>query len=227
MVVLDEAAAAQAAETCERVLALVGERGEALATASVGTSALTRFANSRIHQNVSEDVTMVSLTVAVGEGQVAQVGSTRVDAEAVDALVERALEAARLAPADPEFAGFADSGSADNDHADPATAAASPDDRARIVADFVKAAGDMEAAGYCTTEASTVALATSGGQRLAASRTMAQLDGIHRATASGHPADGYAQATSTRIASIDGAAMRRDRRSQGARWARSCRAPAR
>ena len=57
-------------DICDRTLALVGD-GEALVTATVGTSSLTRFANSRIHQNVTEDVAVVGLTLA-HEGRLAR-----------------------------------------------------------------------------------------------------------------------------------------------------------
>ena len=42
-------------ETCDRLVELVGDRAEAEAACSTGRSALTRFANSSIHQNVAED----------------------------------------------------------------------------------------------------------------------------------------------------------------------------
>ncbi|HKX70957.1 MAG TPA: hypothetical protein VJM75_07010, partial [Acidimicrobiales bacterium] len=66
-----------AGDACERALALVGDRAEAVATAAVGVSSLTRFANSRIHQNVTEDRHEVTVTVAV-EGRVARARTSRV-----------------------------------------------------------------------------------------------------------------------------------------------------
>ncbi len=206
-----------AAAACERALALVAGRAEAVATAVVGASALTRFANSRIHQNVSEDLRGVRVVVAV-DGRVARAGTTRTDEEGLSALVERALAAAALRPADPDFAGFAPAAPVpDIDHWDEGTAAATPGHRAELVAAFVDAGGHGngtgtnvrgEAAGYCSTRAVARALASSTGQRARERTTMAQLDGIHRCLGpgGGDPADGYGQTTSVRLGEIDGAA---------------------
>ena len=98
-----------ATEACEETLARVASRAagaEALATAVVGTSSLTRFANSRIHQNVSEGTRRVRLSVAL-DGRLARASTTRTDGDGLAALAERALAAAALRPADPDFAGFA------------------------------------------------------------------------------------------------------------------------
>jgi len=196
------------AEICERTLSLVGNGAEALVTATVGTSSLTRFANSRIHQNVTEDVATVALTLAV-EGRLARVTSSRTDPDSLAALVERAGAAARLRPVDPDFPGLAPPAPVSPvDHWDDATAGATPDQRAEVVAGFVAAAGDFEAAGYCSTRATTKVLASTTGQRAEGRSTAAQVDGIHRAVVGGpHPADGYAQATSSRLGDLDGAAV--------------------
>jgi predicted Zn-dependent protease len=200
-----------AIDACEQALAYVRGRAEAVAAALMGTSSLTRFANSRIHQNVTEGLEAMSLTVAV-DGRVARAQTTRTDAASLEALVERALAAAALRPPDPEFAGFAPEAPVPPvDHWDDGTAGATPDQRAAIVAAFVEAAEGMEAAGYCSTEAATHVLVSTTGQRAQSRATTAQLDGIHRASVAdreggGDTADGYAQATSARLADLDGAA---------------------
>jgi predicted Zn-dependent protease len=200
-----------ATDACEQALAHAAGRADAVASAVVGTSSLTRFANSRIHQNVTEDLEAMSLTVAV-DGRVARAQSTRTDAASLEALVERALAAAALRPPDPEFAGFAPGAAVPSvDHWDDGTAGATPDQRASIVAAFVDAGEGLEAAGYCSTEAATHVLLSTTGQRAVGHATTAQLDGIHRATApegdgAGDTADGYGQATSVRLADLDGAA---------------------
>ena len=199
-----------ATDACEQTLAYVAGRAEAVATAVVGTLSLTRFANSRIHQNVTEDLEAMSLTVAV-DGKVARAQTTRTDAASLEALVERALAAAALRPPDPEFAGFAPEAPVPPvDHWDDGTAGATPDQRAAIVAAFVDAGAGLEAAGYCSTEAATQVLVSTTGQRAVGQATTAQLDGIHRAPSSdgdggGDTADGYAQATSVRLSDLDGA----------------------
>ena len=204
-----------AAELCERVLSVLGGRAEGVVTAEVGAAALTRFANGRIHQNTSEDERGLRLTVAV-DGRVARVTTTRTDDAGLAALVERALAAAALRPVDPDFAGFAPAApTAGIEHWDAGTAAATPGDRAEVVAAFVAAGGTgrergpvvgIEAAGYCSTRSVTHALASTTGQRAAARSTVAEVDGIHRATGhAGDPADGCGQMTSVRLSDIDGA----------------------
>ena len=47
--------AIQGVAACDRVLELVGDRADALVTCGQGTNALTRFANSRINQNMPSD----------------------------------------------------------------------------------------------------------------------------------------------------------------------------
>src|SRR5918997_3004711 len=140
------AGADSAAELCERVLTVLGGRAEAVVSAGVGASALTRFANGHIHQNTSEDKRGVRLTLAL-DGRVARATTTRTDDDGLAALVDRALAAAALRPADPDFAGFAPPATvAAVEHWDGGTAAATPDHRAEIVAAFV-GAGVAGAAG--------------------------------------------------------------------------------
>jgi predicted Zn-dependent protease len=193
-------------EVCDRVLGLVGDRADALVTCGQGTNALTRFANSHIHQNMASDDDHVRLRVVVDGGRIAQASTTRLDDPGLERLVEGTIAAARLCPPDPEYPGLAEPGAvADVDHFDPATAAASPDARAEVVADFVGAGPDLEAAGYCSTDADTHVLCSTTGIRYASRSTMAQVDAIHRAAAvDGPPTDGYGQITSKRLRDLDG-----------------------
>ena len=134
--------------------------------------------------------------------------TSRTDPDGLAALVERARDAVRLRPADPDFPGLAPPAPVSPvDHWDDATAGATPDQRAEVVAGFVAAAGDFEAAGYCMTRATEQALASTTGQRAAGRSTRAQVDGIHRGGGRRPPADGYAQATSVRLADLDGPAV--------------------
>jgi predicted Zn-dependent protease len=192
--------------TCDRVLELVGDRADALVTCGQGTNALTRFANSRIHQNMASDDDQVRLRVVVDDGRIAQATTTRTDADGLRRLVEGTVAAARLCPPDPDYPGLAEPGRvAEVDHFDAATAAASPDARAEVVADFVGAGPDLESAGYCSTDATTHVLCSTTGLRYASRSTMAQIDAIHRAAAvDGPPTDGYGQITSQRLSDLDG-----------------------
>ena len=190
-----------ASEICERVLDLVGGRAEAQATVRAGRSALTRFANSFIHQNVGEEGVAATLKVAV-DGRVASAGTTRVDADGLSALVERALAAASLRPVDPDWPGLAPPVPvAGGDHYDADTEHASPGERAERVAAFVAAGPGLRAAGYCDSDGGVTAFANSAGQRAEARSSRATLDGIHQTAASA----GSAHHTSVRLADIDAA----------------------
>jgi predicted Zn-dependent protease len=201
--------AAEPIAACERALALLGGRAEGLAAATWGTSSLTRFANSRIHQNVTEDLRSVTLTVA-RDGRTARAATTRTDEAGLADLVERVLAAAALRPADPDFPGFAPPAEVPAvEHWDDATAGATPDERAAVVAGFVAAGEGLETAGYCSTSAATHVLLSTTGQRAVGRTSEAQVDGIARAGTGGgdHPADGYAQRTSVRLSDLDGSAI--------------------
>ncbi|HEX6382739.1 MAG TPA: TldD/PmbA family protein, partial [Acidimicrobiia bacterium] len=122
------------AEICQAVLDRVGNRGEAQVTAQQGRPALTRFANSFIHQNVGEAGVSVSLKLALpastdGGWRVAAASTTRVDTAGLTALVDGALAAAALRPVDPDWPGLAAPAPvADVDHYDAATENATPDE---------------------------------------------------------------------------------------------------
>jgi predicted Zn-dependent protease len=185
-----------------RLVELVGDRAEAEAAVRASTGALTRFANSFIHQNVAEEHLGISLRVAV-DGRVAGRSANRSDPETLEEIVEDALEIAALQPVDPQWPGLADRADVPQvDHYDEATAAADPDARADAVADFVAAGGGLSAAGYCETAAVETACANSLGQRLSGRTTRATLDGIHQTGESA----GSAHQTSGRFSDLDGTA---------------------
>ena len=188
------------AEVCQQVLELVGDRAEAQVTAHHGRPALTRFANSFIHQNVGEAGVSVTLKVALPDGRVAMASTTRADRSGLAALVEGTLAAAALRPVDPDWPGLAPPAPvADTDHYDPATEAATPDERARRVRAFVDAGPGLRAAGYCDTDGGTTAFANSAGQRAEGRSTRATIDGIHQTADSA----GSGHATGARLGDLD------------------------
>ncbi|MDP8936721.1 MAG: TldD/PmbA family protein [Actinomycetota bacterium] len=195
-------------DLCDRVLELVGDRAETEVTVSSGRSALTRFANSAIHQNVADDGTWVGLKVVV-DGRWATSGTNRTDAEALVRVVDRALAAAPLRPVDPDWPGLAPPQAAPPvDHYDEATAVAAPEERARVVRDFVAAGAGREplrGAGFCDTSGWRTAFANSAGQRLEGRSTRATVEAIHRTATS----DGRGWQTSGRLADLDGSAAGR------------------
>lgn len=196
--------AADAQAVADRVVELVRSKApdaETEVTVRGGTDALTRFANSFIHQNVAESVSHVLLRVAVDGKTAATSLDGPTDDETLGRLIDGVLEAARVRPEDPDWPGLASPAEAPRvDHWDEATAAASPDERARRVRDFVDAADGLETAGACSTAAEVVAFSNSAGQRLSGRATVADLDGIARTPSS----DGSARMTSARMDPIEG-----------------------
>ncbi|MGC8633777.1 MAG: TldD/PmbA family protein [Candidatus Limnocylindrales bacterium] len=193
-------------DTAERVLELVRAAvpgAEAAVTVRHGNQALTRFANGFIHQNVAEEIAHVALQVAF-DGHDADATADGSGDAVLQRLVATAVEAARARPADPGWPGPAAPEPAPQiDHWDDATGAATPEDRARCVRDFVTAAGDLQAAGSCRTQGETVAFANSAGQRLIGRASAAVLSGIARSGTS----DGSARDASARLADLDAAAL--------------------
>lgn len=169
--------------------------------------ALTRFAESAIHQNVAEDVTTVRLQVH-HDGRTASGAASVVDDAGLAALVERVAASTRLAPADPTWPGLAEPAPATPAASpDEATAHASPSDRAEVVRAFVEGAGGLETAGYCRTTSSRVAFAATTGQLVTGSAAECGLAGIARAEAAEGRADGVARLMPLRLTDLDGAAL--------------------
>jgi predicted Zn-dependent protease len=199
-----DTAAERALDLADHVIELVHARAadaEVEVTVRRGQEALTRFATGFIHQNVASDVNHVLIRVAL-DGRNA---TTSLDGPADDDTLGRAivgaLEAARVRPPDPDWPGLAPRKPAPSvDHYDAATARATADERANLVAEFVSEAGGLETAGFCSTAAVRVAFANSIGQRLTARATVAELDGIARTST----ADGSGRAASADISALNG-----------------------
>ena len=193
----------QLLEICDRVLSRVGPGAEAEVTVTAGTDALTRFATSFIHQNVADAVQRIHLRVAI-DGRVSESTVNQTDDDGIDRLARSAIDAARLRPVDPAWPGLAPPAPGPSvDHWDDATATAEPSARAERVGGFVRAAGDLETAGFCSTTGETVAFANSAGQRLSGRTTTAVMDGIARTGTS----DGSGRAASVRLADLDGSSI--------------------
>ncbi|WBC17889.1 metallopeptidase TldD-related protein [Micromonospora sp. WMMA1998] len=204
-----------AARVVELVRRVAGPGAEAEVLVTRTDLALTRFANSSIHQNVAETGTAIQLRLHV-DGRTAAGGGNRVDADGLAALVERTRAAARLAPADPAWPGLTTpTPTPSGPGVDEATAFASPDERAARVRAFVDAVEGLEAAGYCRTAYRSGAFANSAGHSAQGRAAEAAMDGIARTGG----ADGVARHCADRLADLDGAAL-------GARAAAKARAAA-
>ncbi|HSM02134.1 MAG TPA: metallopeptidase TldD-related protein [Acidimicrobiia bacterium] len=189
-------------DIARKVVEMVGDRGEAEAVATSGRLALTRFANSFIHQNVSEDSVQVFLRVAA-DGRVAALNGNRADDASLQRLADSALEAAALQPPDDDWPGVAPKAEIPEvTHVDPDTRDVAPEVRASLVADFISAGDGYLAAGYCDSQYSEVAFVNSAGQEATGEDTRATIDGIHQTGESA----GSAHQTAMAIGDIDGAA---------------------
>lgn len=194
-------------DLARRVVELVrrqaGAGAEAEAFAHHSASALTRFANSAIHQNVADATTTVRLRLHL-DGRTTSGSSTVTDAAGLQALVERTVAAVRLCPRDAGWPGVAAPVPLPpGGQFDEATARATPDERAARVLDFVRAAGGLETAGYCRTTYSSAAFANSAGQAVEGRTAEAAIDGIARLDG----ADGVARLAVDRLADLDGAPL--------------------
>ncbi|MGV9806237.1 TldD/PmbA family protein [Micromonospora chersina] len=204
-----------AGRVVELVRRLAGPGAEAEVVVTRADLALTRFANSFIHQNVAESGTTVRLRLHT-DGRTAAGSGSLVDPDGLTALVERTLAATRLAPLDPAWPGLTPPAPVPSGAAvDEATAAASPDERAARVRAFVDAVDGLEAAGYCRTAYRSGAFANSAGHSAVGRAAEAAMDGIARTGG----ADGVARQCADRLADLDGGAL-------GARAAAKARAAA-
>jgi predicted Zn-dependent protease len=204
-----------ASQVLELVRPAAGTGAEAEVSVERQVQALTRFANSFVHQNLAEDTTTVRLRLHTGGRTVT--GSTNVTAAGgLRDLVDRTVQAARYAPADPGWPGLAPPAPlAGEPGFDQPTATAPPDARAAQVRSFIDAAGGLETAGYCRTGHWRRVFANSAGQSATFRTSEAAMDGIARQDG----ADGMARLASVRLADLAGAEL-------GARAAAKARAAA-
>jgi len=94
----------QARELARRVVELTpADQAECLVAAE--TSALTRFANNRINQNVAEEDALISVRAVVGR-RVGVASTNRLDDASLRAAAQAAVAAARISPEDPDFPGL-------------------------------------------------------------------------------------------------------------------------
>ncbi|HET8571839.1 MAG TPA: TldD/PmbA family protein [Candidatus Limnocylindria bacterium] len=181
--------------------------GQAEVLYTARDQALTRFANCRIHQNVSgHDASLRVRLVDAGRTGVAS--TNRLDAEGLREVVARAATIREHAAPNPEQAALPErDGQIDGMLGYvPATDQADPDLRA-AGARAVIAAGEssgLNVSGAFSTETSTVAVANSNGVRGAHTTTQAKLITVMMGE---RGASGYAQAASGDVRAIDASAV--------------------
>jgi predicted Zn-dependent protease len=197
-----------------RALAAGATEVEALVTSE--DAALTRFANSEIHQNVAETNIGVNLRFCLGR-RIAVAATGRTDDDGLRALVERAAATARSVEELEDWGGLPgprdgagrDTSSASAVGYAAATAEASPEfraDGARTVIAAADAAGVLAYGSFSTTREG-MAVANSAGIRVAHERTTSQLLTVQMSPDGG---TGYAETAATDATTIDAEAIGRE-----------------
>jgi predicted Zn-dependent protease len=196
----------------ERELARIGRMvleatgaDQAEVVLSSGTEALTRFANNYIHQNVEE--TSLSVSVRAVLGKKIGIASTDVTTdEGLKAVAQRAVAIARLQAENPDFVSLpAPTKITPVDAWNAATAAFSPEDRARVVEQICSAAerAQLVAAGAFRTSRGELAVLNSLG--VSAYHRIATAD--INTVVMGETSSGWSQQMSLDASEIDGARM--------------------
>jgi len=183
-------------------------------------AALTRFANSEIHQNVAEANVRVSLRFVRGK-RVGVAATGRTDEEALRRLAETAGRISDLVEETADWTGLPDPGPIRLVEGAFAvgTATASPELRAEGVRAVIAAAdaAGVTAYGSFATTVETVAIANSRGIRAAEARTSSQLITVSMGPQNG---TGYAEAAAVDATTIDAAALGREAAETARRSAR-------
>ena len=179
----------------------LSEADETEVDVSAVTSALTRFANNTIHQNVAEQGITISVR-AVVDGRTARASTNKTDEESLRRVTAAALELAQVQPRNPNLLPMLGPQKLQKvDRFVAKTAAATPADRARAVTRVCQMAerSKQTTAGIFSTGLSEFALANSCGlfeyyedTRAEFSVTMLEKD-----------SSGWAKATSARVDEID------------------------
>jgi len=206
-----QVALALADDVVARALAAGATEAEALVTAE--DAALTRFANSEIHQNVVETNIGVNLRFCVGR-RIAVAATGRTDDDGLLALVERAATIAASVEELEDWGGLPGPdgrgtlGGYPAGYAE-ATASASPEFRAEGARAVIAAADAVGVLAYgsFSTAREGIAVANSAGIRAAQERTSSQLLTVHMSPDGG---TGYAEAAATDVTTIDAAALGRE-----------------
>jgi PmbA protein len=200
---------AEALRLAERVVGLASAAGatEAEALVYAGESAVTRFANSEIHQNVASDEVIVNLRFVRGR-RVGVASSGRTEADGLLRLVERAGAIAANVEERDDWAGLPEAAMPlplDAAWSD-GTAHATPElraDGARAVIAGADGAG-VTAFGSFSTDTEAVAVANSKGIRAAERRTSSQLLTVAMGPGGG---TGYAEECAVDATAIDARAI--------------------
>lgn len=168
-------------------------------------SALTRFANSYIHQNVEQTSVEVAVRAVIGK-KIGVAGTNILSDDSLRAVVERATTLARHQKENVEFRSLPSPGPVKQiDAYVERTAACGPDERANVVAHVCDAArkASVKAAGAFRTSAAEVAVSNSLGVFAYHRETNADIN----TTVMSDTSSGYADRLGIDVAAIDGGAL--------------------
>ncbi len=138
---------------------------QAEVTIQFNDSALTRFANNIIHQNVAERDAQVTLRYLIGK-QIGAASTNRVDEAGLDGLVERARQNAKASPEDPYYPGLPEPKTYQRVACwDEVTALYSAEKRARAVGEVCRLAVEkrLNASGAFSTGSNELVVANTNG----------------------------------------------------------------
>ncbi|MFP3903232.1 MAG: PmbA/TldA family metallopeptidase, partial [Armatimonadota bacterium] len=190
----------EAIKICETALeASTADQTEVLI--SSGDSALTRFANNHIHQNVASFSAELQVRAIFGK-KIAVASGSALSEELVRDVVERACEMAKLAEPMEDFVSLPEVEPLKHDLSGvQATTDFGPDHRAEAVATVIDTAEsrDQTAAGAFSITSGAYAVANSLGARAFQATTEANL----RAVLSGEDSSGFAQGIAADVRDID------------------------
>ncbi|MCL6565511.1 MAG: TldD/PmbA family protein [Acidobacteriia bacterium] len=182
------------------------------------TDALTRFANNTIHQNVAEQAVHVSVRT-VYDGRTARAATNRTDAESLRRVAAASSALARVQPKHPDLLPMPGPQRYRTvQRFFPATAAATPEDRARAVLQVLRMIERhrQTAAGILATGCSQMALANSRGLFASHQQTRAEFS----ITVLEPDSSGWQKANTPDLAALDPLALA-ERASQKAAAARA------
>ena len=173
---------------------------------SGGDTALTRFANNYIHQNVAERDANVSVRVIIGK-KIGTASTNKLDETSVKLVVDKAIEIARTQPENPQFVSLPEAASyADIDTFVSRTAETSPIQRAqavKIIVDEAQKKGVIASGAY-STSSQYLLIANSLGLWAEQKQTLAE---INLVVTGDNGASGYANIITRDTTDIDPRAL--------------------
>ena len=170
-----------------------------------GRSALTRFANNTIHQNVAEEGYLVSIRAAL-DGKTARATTNKLDDDSLKRAAESAFTLARMQERNPDLLPMPSPGDVHQSRAwvnrhFPETAAVAPEDRAQAVEKIVKVAKKytQTTAGIFSTSDQIEVLINSKGLNQFYEQTSSEIS----ITMLGNDSSGWQKANSPNVMNLD------------------------